>query len=171
MKNQKLSLTSLILMIFTSVFGFANIPIAYYLMGYASIIWYVLAAICFFLPYAFMLAEFGAAFSNSKGGIYTWMSNSVNSKFAFIGIFMWYASYIVWMIKTSSAIWVPLSSAIFGYDTTFQWHLWGLSSVEIIGLLASFLMIMITFLASRGIDKIKKISSIGGIAAMSINVV
>lgn len=99
MKNQKLSLTSLILMIFTSVFGFANIPIAYYLMGYASIIWYVLAAICFFLPYAFMLAEFGAAFSNSKGGIYTWMSNSVNSKFAFIGIFMWYASYIVWMIK------------------------------------------------------------------------
>lgn len=35
--TKKLTLVSLILMIFTSVFGFANMPRAFYLMGYAAI--------------------------------------------------------------------------------------------------------------------------------------
>ncbi len=48
-KTSKLTLGALILMIFTSVFGFTNIPRAFYLMGYASIFWYVLAAVTFFI--------------------------------------------------------------------------------------------------------------------------
>lgn len=47
-KIKKLTLKSLILMIFTLVFGFTNIPRAFYLMGYASVFWYILAAITFF---------------------------------------------------------------------------------------------------------------------------
>ena len=39
---KKLTLVSLILMIFTSVFGFANMPRAFYLMGYAAIPWLAL---------------------------------------------------------------------------------------------------------------------------------
>ena len=38
----KLSLMALILMIFTSVFGFANIPRAYFLMGYSAIPFYTI---------------------------------------------------------------------------------------------------------------------------------
>ena len=48
--TKKLTLVSLILMIFTSVFGFANMPRAFYLMGYAAIPWYILSAILFFIP-------------------------------------------------------------------------------------------------------------------------
>ncbi len=33
----KLTLVSLVLMIFTSVFGFANMPRSFYLMGYGAI--------------------------------------------------------------------------------------------------------------------------------------
>ncbi|EOB2746037.1 hypothetical protein ACIRS8_005068, partial [Enterobacter hormaechei] len=33
---KKMTLTGLILMIFTSVFGFANSPSAFYLMGYSA---------------------------------------------------------------------------------------------------------------------------------------
>ncbi len=68
----KLTLVSLILMIFTSVFGFANMPRGFFLMGYAAIPWYLVAGILFFIPYAFMIAEFGAAFKSEKGGIYSW---------------------------------------------------------------------------------------------------
>ncbi|KRN12345.1 inner membrane transporter YjeM [Fructilactobacillus fructivorans] len=171
MDNKKLSLFALVLMIFTSVFGSANISRAFYLMGYASIIWYILAALCFFIPFAFMIAEFGAAFSKKHGGIYTWMSESVNPKFAFTGISMWYASAIIWMVNTSSAIWVPLSNAIFGVDKTSDGHLFGLSSVETIGILAVILMIVITFIATRGINQIQKVTSIGGFAAMLTNVI
>ena len=49
-KSKKINVNGLILMIFGSIFGFANTTIAFYLMGYASIIWYILAAIFFFLP-------------------------------------------------------------------------------------------------------------------------
>lgn len=71
--KQKLSLKALILMIFTSVFGFTNITRSYYLMGYSAIPWYILSGIAFFLPFAFMIAEYGSAFKDAKGGIYSWM--------------------------------------------------------------------------------------------------
>ena len=112
-KQKKLTLITLILMIFTSVFGFANIPRSFYLMGYGAIPWFILGAITFFVPYAFMMAEFGSAFKEEKGGIYSWMQHSVGRKFAFVGTFMWFASYIVWMVSVSSSIWVPLSNLIF----------------------------------------------------------
>ena len=116
--SKKLTLASLVLMIFTSVYGFANMPRAFYFMGYSAIPWYILGAIAFFLPYAFMMAEYGAAFKKEKGGIYSWMSKSLNPRFAFVGTFMWYASYLVWQVNVSSSIWVPLSNAIFGTDRT-----------------------------------------------------
>ena len=60
MSNKKqIGLASLVLMVFTTVFGFANGPVAYYQMGYASIFWYIIAAIFFFLPAALMIAEYG----------------------------------------------------------------------------------------------------------------
>lgn len=166
MKKRQLTLLSLVLMVFTSIFNFVNIPRAFYLMGYAAIIWYVIAAFCFFLPFAFMVAEMGSAFPNAKGGIYTWMAKAVNPKFAFVGIVMWYTSFISWMLNTSSIIWIPISTAIFGVDKTQSWHLFGLSDVQTLGVLASLLVILVTFIASRGLSKFKLITSIGGSAML-----
>ena len=166
----KLTLIALILMIFTSVFGFNNIPRAFFLMGYSAIPWYIFGAICFFIPYAFMMAEFGAAFKEEKGGIYVWMQKSIGRKFAFIGTFMWFASYIVWMVSVSSSIWVPLSNLIFGTDKTSTWSLFGLTSSQTLGILGAIFVILITFLSSKGLNSISKVASIGGIFVTSANV-
>ena len=72
-KSKKLSLMALILMIFTSVYGFNNMPRSFYLMGYGAIPFYVISAIIFFVPFAFMIAEYGSAFKDEKGGIFSWM--------------------------------------------------------------------------------------------------
>lgn len=56
----KISLMSLVLMIFSSIYGFSNAQNAYFQMGYASIIWYVLTALLFFAPSSLMFAEYGA---------------------------------------------------------------------------------------------------------------
>lgn len=71
---KKMSLIGLILMIFTSVFGFANSPSAYYLMGYSAIPFYIFSALLFFIPFALMMAEMGAAYRKEEGGIYSWMN-------------------------------------------------------------------------------------------------
>ena len=169
--TKKLTLVSLILMIFTSVFGFANMPRAFYLMGYAAIPWYVLSAILFFIPYAFMMAEYGSAFKKETGGIYSWMEKSVGPKYAFIGTFMWYASYIIWMVNVSSTIWVPLSNAIFGSDRTGDLSLLGLNSVQSLGILGCIWILLVTFIASKGVEKITKVTSVGGMAVALLNLV
>lgn len=81
---KKMSLIGLILMIFTSVFGFANSPSAFYLMGYSAIPWYIFSALLFFIPFALMMAEMGSAYRKEEGGIYSWMNNSVGPRYAFV---------------------------------------------------------------------------------------
>ncbi|HJE49455.1 MAG TPA: glutamate/gamma-aminobutyrate family transporter YjeM, partial [Lactobacillus johnsonii] len=76
MKNNdhsKISPSSLVLMIFSSIFGFSNSLTAFYQMGYSSIIWYIVTAILFFLPSALIFAEYGASFKGIKGGIFSWL--------------------------------------------------------------------------------------------------
>lgn len=174
-QKNKLSLIALILMIFTSVFGFTNMPRSFYLMGYGAIIWFIISALVFFIPYAFMISEYGAAFKNEKGGIYSWMERSINSKYAFIGTFMWYASYIIWMVNVSSSIWIPFSTTLFGTDTTQSWRLnlgaIHLNSVQFVGILGVLWILFVTFVASRGLDKISKFTSVGGTAVALLNVV
>lgn len=169
--KKQLTLLSLVLMIFTSVYGFANMPRAFYLMGYGAIPWYLAGAIFFFLPYAFMMAEYGAAYKHEKGGIYSWMASAVNPKFAFVGTFMWYASYLVWQVNVSTTIWVPLSNAIFGRDMTQSMNFFGMSATKWLGILGAIWILFVTFISTRGLDKIKKITSVGGFAVMLLNVI
>lgn len=167
--KEKLSLSALILMIFTSVYGFNNMPRSFYLMGYGSIIFFIDAGILFFIPFAFMMAEYGAAFKNEKGGIYSWMEKSVNAKYAFVGTFMWYASAIIWMVNVSSGIWVTLSNAILGTDTTKTWSILGLNGPQTLGVLGVLWIVIVTYISTMGIEKIKKITSIGGTAVAALN--
>jgi amino acid transporter len=169
-KGNKLSLNALILMIFTSVFGFANIPRSFFLMGYGAIPWYIISGITFFVPFAFMMAEYGSAFKNEKGGIYSWMEKSVNAKYAFVGTFMWYASYIVWMVSVSSSIMIPLTNGIFGHNMTQKMGIAGLAPTQVLGIIGVCWMLLVTFVGSRGLDKIKKVTSIGGLAVMGLNI-
>lgn len=170
-KERKMSLMALILMIFTAVFGFNNIPRSFYLMGYAAIPWYIFSGLLFFIPYAFMMAEYGAAFKNESGGIYSWMEKSVGAKYAFVTTFMWYASYIIWLVNISSGIWVVVSTAIFGQDLTKTWSLFGFDSTKTLGILGIILMSVFTYIASKGLNKITKIASIGGLATTLLNLV
>ncbi len=168
---KKLTLISLILMIFTSVFGFTNMPRAFYLMGYSSIPWYIFSAIFFFIPYAFMMSEYGAAFKKETGGMYSWMEKTMSGKYAFVGTFMWYASYIIWMVNVGTGIWVPLSNALFGSDLTSTWSLFGLNSVQILGVLGICWILFVTVIGSKGLNKISKITSVGGTAVTLLNLV
>lgn len=169
--GKKLSLFALVLMIFTSVYGFANMPRAFFLMGYAAIPWYLLGAIAFFLPYALMMAEYGAAFKSEKGGIYSWMERSIGPRYAFVGTFMWYSSYVIWQVNVSNTIWIPLSNACFGRDITADLNFFGLQGTKALGVLAVLWIILVTFVSTKGLDKIQKVTSVGGTAVTLLNLV
>lgn len=167
--KKQITLVGLILMIFTETFGFANTTVAFDQMGYASIIWYILAAILFFLPSSMMFAEYGSALKNAKGGIYSWLKVSIGERLAFIGTFIWLSAWIIWMVSTASKVWIPMSSLVFGSDKTQTWRFLGLSSTEVVGILAIAWIIFVTILASNGIDKISKVASLGGTFVMILS--
>lgn len=77
--SKKITTFGLVTMIITAIFGFGNVSNAYLQMGYGSIIWYALAGILFFFPCGLMMAEYGSAFKEAKGGIYSWLAGSIGN--------------------------------------------------------------------------------------------
>ncbi|MCT4491591.1 glutamate/gamma-aminobutyrate family transporter YjeM, partial [Levilactobacillus parabrevis] len=170
--NNKITLMALVMMIFTTVFGFANSTVAYFLMGYSSILFYLAAAVLFFIPFALMMAEYGAAIKSDEGsGMYQWMEVSVNPQFAFIGTFMWFASYIIWLVSTSAKVWIPFTTLFFGSDQTQKFAFAGLNATQVIGILSCLWMILVTYVSIKGVKGIVRVTSLGGIAVMSLNAI
>lgn len=168
--KKQLTLWTVMLMIFTSTFAFDNTSIAYYTMGYAGIIWYVLAALLFFIPSSLMFAEYGSSLRNEPGGVFAWLANSFNMKWAFIGSFVWLASWVILIVSTVSKIWIMLSTTISGADRTGTWRLFGLSSTATIGILSILFFCLVTVIATRGLTKVARLASIGGLAAVILTV-
>lgn len=164
--KRRLTLLSVMLMIFTSTFAFDNTSIAYYTMGDAGIIWYILAAFFFFVPSTLMFSEFGVAFRAEPGGVFSWLEKSIGLKWAFIGGFIWIASWVILTVSTVSKIWIMLSTTISGADKTGTWHILGFNSTETIGIISIIFIIMVTAVSTRGLDKVASLASIGGIAAV-----
>lgn len=104
-----------------------------------------------------MMAEMGSAYRKEEGGIYSWMNNSVGPRYAFIGTFMWFSSYVIWMVSLAAKIWVPFSTFVFGADMTQHWRIAGLEPTQVVGLLAVGWMILVTCVAARGSIKLREL--------------
>lgn len=168
--KRQLGLFTVMLMIFTYTFAFDNTSIAYYTMGDAGIIWYVLAALLFFIPSSLMFAEYGSSLRNEPGGVFAWLSAAFNIKWAFIGGFVWLASWVILIVSTVSKVWIMLSTTISGSDKTGTWSMFGLSSTATIGILSIVFILIVTLVATRGLTKVAWLASVGGIAAVVLTI-
>lgn len=185
---KKLTLLAFVMMMVTSMFGASNIAIGYLRMGYAAIPMFVMGGLLFFIPYMLMTIEMATGFRGRQGGIFTWMKDSVNTKFAFVGIMMWYAAYIIWLFARCFSFWVPLSFTLFDtditvYTITTNFQLLAPGSQEqidylaagsidltpvIMGFIGIALFLAVSWLISKGPSKLAKITTIGGLGVMSL---
>lgn len=168
----KLTLLPLVLLIVTTVFGFTNATRSFYLFGYNAIFWYIIVAITYFLPYAMSCSEFGAAYKDESGGLYTWVTHSMGQQFGFITIFVWYASIIIWMELIVATILIPISRVVEvvvfngGADHFFHYVL---SQSAILGIVGIALMLLITLAVTLGLRSVGRIGVIGGWATIGMN--
>lgn len=176
---EKITLVGFVMMFFTSVLGFSNVSRGIFYMGLSSILFYIVTGLLFFLPFSVICAEMGASFRDEKGGIYAWIARSIGGdagrKIGFITIFMWWFSYVIWMLNISSIITIPvsyiLSPAIdggFSHATKFVQDILGSTGMGLVGIVV---ISAVTFLISLGVRQLSRLASIGGIAVMSLNVV
>ncbi len=171
--TKKLTLMAFILMILTSVFGVTNIGIGFYRMGYAAIPMFTIGGLFYFIPFIMMMVELATGFKDETGGIYTWMEKSVSVKFAFIGIMMWYSSYVIWMFGKSLSLWVPLSFAVFGKDITVTPVMVGNTDFGpfFLGVVGIIIILVLTQIVSAGAGKLSKVTSVGGISVIALNII
>lgn len=171
--TKKLTVWAFVLMMLTSVFGVTNIGMGFYRMGYAAIPMFTIGGLFYFIPYIMMMVELATGFKGEAGGIYTWMEKSVSIKFAFIGIMMWYSSYVIWMFGKSLSLWVPLSFAVFGKDITTTQVMVGTTDFGpfILGVIGILVILLLTKIITGGASKLAKFTSIGGMAVIALNFV
>lgn len=156
----KISFLSFVGIIFITVYGLQNGQQIYYQMGYAAITYVIIAALLYFIPYSFIVAEMSSAFKHKSGGIYSWMSETVGQGFSLVGTFIWYGAFVVlWFSAT--VITVNLSVAIYGKDTTATWHIGHLfNSSETIALIGAAYIIIVSFMSTRGLKRMTVLSNI-----------
>lgn len=168
---KKMSLIGFILMIFIFVFGFVNSLLVYYLMGYSVIFFYIFFVLLFFILFVLMMVEMGVVYCKEEGGIYFWMNNSVGLCFVFIGMFMWFFFYIIWMVSIFVKVWVLFLIFFYGSDMIQYWCIVGLEFMQVVGLLVVVWMILVIVVVFKGINKIVCIIVVGGIVVMCLNLV
>ncbi len=154
-------------MMLTCIFGFNQIMRGYYFMGYQAIFWFILAAVVFFIPFSFMMSEFSFSFKNHNG-IYDWMQNLIGSRWAFIVTFLWYTSYLIWMVNTAFMIWAPLPGLFSSSQERFE--MLGISNAQLFGILGWTFFLIIFIITSRGLKSIMRATLIGGIINIILNV-
>jgi amino acid transporter len=91
---KKISLFSLVMLIVASVDSIRNLASAA-LFGPSLIFFYLLAALIFLLPTAFVSAELASLF-DEEGGIYHWVRKAFGEKWAMVAIWLQWVNTMIW---------------------------------------------------------------------------
>lgn len=90
----KISFFSLVLLIIGSIDNIRNLPSSA-LFGSSAIFFFLLGAILFLIPTAFVAAELAAAFPK-EGGVYYWMKRALGEKMGVCAIWLQWINTMVW---------------------------------------------------------------------------
>ncbi|WP_415462158.1 APC family permease [Bifidobacterium psychraerophilum] len=93
-KPQKtlITVSQMSIMTIITIAGLRGLP-AMAVMGWQSIILYLIPAVMFFVPTALVSAELGATY---EGGVYEWVKEGLGRRFGFIAVWMQWIHNVVW---------------------------------------------------------------------------
>ena len=156
-KAFKLSVTTLAIMNITAVVSLRGLP-SEAIYGPSSAFYYLFAAIVFLIPTAMVAAELAAMFSDRQGGVFRWVGEAFGPRTGFLAI---------WLQWIESTIWYPtvltfgaVSLAFIGMNDVSDAALASNKVFTLITVLAIYWVA--TFIATKGLDWVGKISKWGG---------
>ncbi|MGL5821330.1 MAG: amino acid permease [Sarcina sp.] len=158
-KKYKISAAGFISMSILTVYGVTNGQQMYYQMGYQAITYALIAMLFFFIPYSFAVAEMGSAFSEKKGGIYSWLSEIIGEKYALVTTMIWFSTGLLTGLSIS-AICIKFSTMFYGTDVSETWHLFGLSNQMTTTLIGVVWVLFWIFVSTRGLRSIEILTKI-----------
>lgn len=90
-----LGVITLALLSVSAIISLRNLPTTA-LLGTQSIVFFIAAAIGFFIPVALVCAELAAAWPK-KGGVYLWVAEAFGDDFGFLAVWLQWVESVVWL--------------------------------------------------------------------------
>lgn len=159
MKEERGSLSSkaLMLMTFTAVFSFGNIIDSSVNIGLATIPSYIFGTIFYFFPFALMIGEFASASSDSESGINSWIKKSIGARWAFLGSWSYFFVNLFFFTSLLPKVLIYASFTFTGINV-FE------GKTVLISIISIILFWIVTFVSTKGVSWIAKITNLSGIA-------
>ena len=156
--SKKMSWMTLALVAFSGVWGFGNIANGFiYFNGIQVISSWLLIFALYFVPYALMVGELGSAFQTSEGGVSSWIDHTIGPRMAYFAGWTYWVCHITYIASKGSSGLKALSWAIFRNAETYD----SLPSAYV-QLATLAVLLFFCWVASRGINPLKKLASIAG---------
>ncbi len=163
--NKKLMWYNVTLMAFTVVWSFGNVVNNFAAQGLQVITSWIFIMFLYFLPYCLMVGELGSVFSESEGGVSSWVKNTSTAKLAYLAAWTYWVVHVPYIASKPQSATISLSWVLTsGSDAVDKF-----STLE----LQIFYMLifgLFVFLATKGITSIRRLSSIAGTAMFTMGI-
>ncbi|RDY27765.1 amino acid permease [Romboutsia weinsteinii] len=156
-ERRTLSSSALMLMTFTAVFSFGNIIDSSVNIGLATIPSYIFGTIFYFFPFALMIGEFASASSDSESGINSWIKKSLGARWAFLGSWSYFFVNLFFFTSLLPKVLIYASFTLTGRNV-FD------GKTVLISIISIVLFWIVTFISTKGVSWIAKITNISGMA-------
>ncbi|MDZ5000548.1 amino acid permease, partial [Clostridium perfringens] len=154
---KKIRWYNLALMAFVSVWGFGNVVNNFATQGLTVVVSWVLIIALYFVPYALMVGELGSTFKDGKGGVRTWIKQTMGPTLAYFAGWTYWVVHVPYLAQKPQSVLIALGWAVKQDGTLIK----GMNTLVAQGLtLAVFLVFL--WIASRGVTSLKKIGTIAG---------
>ena len=145
-------------MAFSTLWSFGNVANGFmYFNGTQVIFSWLLMFVLYFIPYALMVGELGSAFKNEGGGVTSWIKGTSTAKLAFFAGWTYWAVHVSYIASKGSGGLKALSWMIFQNHEVYD-------SLPTLGIQLATLAVFLLFcwVASRGLNPLKKLATIAG---------
>ncbi|TVX89852.1 amino acid permease [Paenibacillus agilis] len=156
---KKLRWYNIALMAFVSVWGFGNVVNNYANQGLSVITSWILIIALYFIPYALMVGQLGSTFKDGKGGVSSWIKETMGANLAYFAAWTYWVVHIPYLAQKPQAIVIALGWAATGEGTLVKEF-----SPVILQTITLLIFLFFLWIASRGISSLKRIGTIAGIS-------
>lgn len=161
MNNQakKIRWYNLALMAFVSVWGFGNVVNNFANQGLTVVVSWVLIIALYFIPYALMVGELGSTFKDSKGGVSSWIRETMGPTLAYFAGWTYWVVHVPYLAQKPQSVLIAL-----GWTFKQNGNLIKDMKPMMVQLIALAVFLVFLWIASRGVTSLKKIGTVAGIS-------
>jgi amino acid transporter len=147
------------LMAFVSVWGFGNVVNNYANQGLTVVTSWVLIIALYFIPYALMVGQLGSTFKDGRGGVSTWIKETMGPTLAYLAAWTYWVVHIPYLAQKPQGIMIALGWVIEG-DGSFVKEF----SPLVLQSICLVVFLFFLWISSKGISSLKRIGTVAGIA-------